>query len=146
VPTYVRTDKCDGCKGQDKTACMYICPHDLMKLDKDGGPTVGRPSQKSMDLFYLASYDLDNFRVFIASPFFHDVYDIEPAYFQKLLSDEVELMQFAFRYLKQVLFGENTIPEKPDALEKRKKRREEIIAKQREQMKKEMERDIDLPE
>ena len=30
MPTFVRTDKCDGCKGQDKTACMYICPHDLM--------------------------------------------------------------------------------------------------------------------
>ena len=39
MPTFVRTDKCDGCKGQDKTACMYICPHDLMKLDKDGAET-----------------------------------------------------------------------------------------------------------
>ena len=35
MPTFVRTEKCDGCKGQDKTACMYICPHNLMKLDKD---------------------------------------------------------------------------------------------------------------
>ena len=42
MPTYVRTDKCDGCKGQDKTACMYICPHDLMALDKDGSAT-GHP-------------------------------------------------------------------------------------------------------
>jgi len=33
MPTFVMTEKCDGCKGQDKTACMYICPHDLMKLD-----------------------------------------------------------------------------------------------------------------
>ena len=48
--------------------------------------------------------------------------------------------------LGQVLFGENTIPEKPDALEKRTKRRQEIIEKQKEQMRKEMERDIDLPE
>ena len=39
VPTYVRTDKCDGCKGQEKTACMYICPHDLMMLDLDGSQT-----------------------------------------------------------------------------------------------------------
>jgi len=118
---------------------------DIILKKRSSGPTVGNPSQKSMDLFYLASYDLDNFRVFIASPFFHDVYDLEPAYFQKLLSDEVELMQFATRYLKQVLFGENTIPEKPDAIEKRKKRREEIIAKQREEMRKEMEKNIDLP-
>lgn len=35
MPAFVITEKCDGCKGQDKTACMYICPNDLMKLDKD---------------------------------------------------------------------------------------------------------------
>ncbi|VAX15727.1 Adenylylsulfate reductase beta-subunit [hydrothermal vent metagenome] len=35
MPTFVISEKCDGCKGQDKTACMYICPHDLMYLDKD---------------------------------------------------------------------------------------------------------------
>ena len=35
MPSFVITEKCDGCKGQDKTACMYICPHDLMKLDMD---------------------------------------------------------------------------------------------------------------
>jgi adenylylsulfate reductase subunit B len=39
MPTYVLTDKCDGCKGQDKAACMYICPDDLMKLDTDGSAT-----------------------------------------------------------------------------------------------------------
>jgi adenylylsulfate reductase subunit B len=39
MPTFVRTEKCDGCKGQDKTACMYICPHDLMHLDRDGSVT-----------------------------------------------------------------------------------------------------------
>lgn len=35
MPSFVMKDKCDGCKGQDKTACMYICPNDLMVLDKD---------------------------------------------------------------------------------------------------------------
>lgn len=33
MPTFVHTEKCDGCKGGDVTACAYICPHDLMKLD-----------------------------------------------------------------------------------------------------------------
>ena len=32
MPSFVITEKCDGCAGQDKTACMYICPHDLMAL------------------------------------------------------------------------------------------------------------------
>ncbi|MBF0344926.1 MAG: adenylyl-sulfate reductase subunit beta [Nitrospirae bacterium] len=35
MPSFVMTEKCDGCKGQEKTACMYICPNDLMKLDRD---------------------------------------------------------------------------------------------------------------
>ena len=36
MPTFVHTDKCDGCKGGQVTACMYICPNDLMKLDEAG--------------------------------------------------------------------------------------------------------------
>ncbi len=39
MPTYVRTDLCDGCEGQDDIACMHICPHDLMRLDRDGSET-----------------------------------------------------------------------------------------------------------
>ena len=35
MPSFVITEKCDGCKAQDKTACQYICPNDLMKLDRD---------------------------------------------------------------------------------------------------------------
>jgi len=33
MPSFVIQEKCDGCKGGDKTACMYICPNDLMVLD-----------------------------------------------------------------------------------------------------------------
>ena len=35
MPSFVIDEKCDGCKGGDKTACMYICPNDLMVLDVD---------------------------------------------------------------------------------------------------------------
>ena len=35
MPTFVYPDKCDGCKGGEKTACMYICPNDLMILDPE---------------------------------------------------------------------------------------------------------------
>ena len=33
MPSFVLVKKCDGCKGQDKTACQYICPNDLMVLN-----------------------------------------------------------------------------------------------------------------
>ncbi len=42
MPAFVRTDKCDGCKDRGEAACVYICPHDLMKLDRDGSVT-GQP-------------------------------------------------------------------------------------------------------
>lgn len=35
MPSFVITEKCDGCKALDKTACQYICPNDLMVLDRD---------------------------------------------------------------------------------------------------------------
>lgn len=34
MPSYVNPEKCDGCKGGEKTACLYICPNDLIMLDE----------------------------------------------------------------------------------------------------------------
>ncbi|HQN18711.1 MAG TPA: adenylyl-sulfate reductase subunit beta [Syntrophobacteraceae bacterium] len=35
MPSYVILERCNGCKGRDRTACTYICPNDLMVLDKE---------------------------------------------------------------------------------------------------------------
>jgi adenylylsulfate reductase subunit B len=35
MPSYVNVEKCDGCKGLDRTACQYVCPNDLMILDPE---------------------------------------------------------------------------------------------------------------
>jgi adenylylsulfate reductase subunit B len=46
MPSFVIPDKCDGCKALDKTACQYICPNDLMVLDKDSMKAYNQdPSQ-----------------------------------------------------------------------------------------------------
>ena len=92
------------------------------------GPTVGRPSQRSFELFFLASYDIDGLRAFVASEGFQKVFDLEPSYYTKLLSDEDELLQFAFRYLRQVLYGEKSIGLKQEALQERSQRYQEKIA------------------
>ena len=42
MPSFVIAEKCDGCKGQDKTACMHICPNDLMVLDKEAMKAFNR--------------------------------------------------------------------------------------------------------
>ncbi|MFC1554584.1 adenylyl-sulfate reductase subunit beta [candidate division KSB1 bacterium] len=42
MPSFVNPEKCDGCKAQDKTACQYICPNDLMVLDRDAMKAFNR--------------------------------------------------------------------------------------------------------
>ena len=118
MPTFVRTDKCDGCKDQDKTACMYICPHDLMTLDKDGSAT---------------GYDMDSFREFIAGDGFRDMFDMNDEECRRLDADEDELLKFSLRFLGQVLFGEMTIPVKDNAREQRISRRSEVWEQRREE-------------
>lgn len=89
------------------------------------GPTIGKPSDRSLQLFFLASYDLDGFRDFISTPSFNEVYELPDEQRETLLRDDIALMRFGFRFLKQSLFGEKTIPERSDAFEKRQARRQE---------------------
>ena len=92
---------------------------DIVLKKRSSGPTVGRPTDRSMQLFDMCSYDIDSFREFIQTPGFREVYDLEDDEFAKLKKDEDFLLNFAMRFLKQVLFGIPTIPMFADAREKR---------------------------
>jgi len=81
----------------------------LILKKKSSGPSIGKPSKRSLQLFFMACYDVDRMREFIVSEGFTQLYDIPADEMQKLLTDDTELMLFGFRFLKQVLFGENTI-------------------------------------
>lgn len=88
---------------------------DIVLKKRSSGPTVGKPSARSLQLFDMCSYDLDNFRDFIAADAFAEVFDVPADEMATLQSDEDKLLVFAMRFLKQVLFGEFTIPVKPRA-------------------------------
>ena len=81
----------------------------LILKKKSAGPSIGKPSKRSLQLFFMACYDTDRFREFVAGEGFTELYDIPADEMKKLLIDDTELMLFGFRFLKQVLFGENTI-------------------------------------
>ncbi|CCO08304.1 adenylyl-sulfate reductase subunit beta [Desulforamulus hydrothermalis] len=51
MPSFVIAEKCDGCKGQDKTACMYICPNDLMVLDKEKMKAYNRDTSQCWECY-----------------------------------------------------------------------------------------------
>lgn len=109
--------------------------HDWRQLilkKRSCGPTVGTPSERSFRFFYMASYNLDAFRRFVASDGFQTSYDIDADTMKTLMDDEVELLRFAQKFLRQVLFGEEFVQEKTDAVEKRVQSKRERDAKMRE--------------
>jgi Fe-S-cluster containining protein len=99
----------------------------LILKKKSSGPTVGKPTPRSLQLFFMACYDLDRFREFVASDSFNDVYDLPADLREKIKSDEIALMEFAFQLMRQVMFNEMSIAFKPDAMEKRLARKQERV-------------------
>ena len=122
----------DHCKGHDEprwlTVREYLEEQGIVEYDENNrhwrdvvlkkrssGPTVGRPSTRSLQLFDMCSYDIDNFRDFFNSRGFDEVFELDADEKQSLSNDEDRLYQFSCRFLKQVLFGEMSIPVKVDA-------------------------------
>lgn len=51
MPSFVITDKCDGCKALDKTACQYICPNDLMVLNRETNKAYNRAPEMCWECY-----------------------------------------------------------------------------------------------
>ncbi len=51
MPSFVNPEKCDGCKALDKTACQYICPNDLMVLNKDSMKAFNREPEMCWECY-----------------------------------------------------------------------------------------------
>jgi len=51
MPSFVNPEKCDGCKALDKTACQYICPNDLMVLDKESMKAYNREPEMCWECY-----------------------------------------------------------------------------------------------
>jgi len=98
----------------------------LILKKKSAGPGVGRPSEMSLQMFFMASYNLDMFRRFVLSESFRRTYKLNDAFYQAVEADDLILMDFAFQFLRQVLFAEKTIEEAEDAWEKRVQERKEV--------------------
>jgi len=112
-----------GCKEYDDRNRDW---YRLILKKKSAGPGVGRPSEMSLQVFFMASYNLDMFRRFVLSESFRRSYKLNNAFFQAVERDDLTLMDFAFQFLRQVLFGEKSIEEVENAWEKRVEERRKI--------------------
>lgn len=66
----------------------------------------------SLQLFFMASYDIDRIRRSVLSDSFQNGYDLGTKVLSKLETDDIALMRFGMHFLKQVLLAEITIPER----------------------------------
>ena len=107
--------------------------YEIILKKRSSGPAVGAPSQRSLQMFDMCSYDMDSFAQFIQSSGFQSVFTVSEEETRMLLEDEEKLLQFSMRFLKQVLYGEMTIPVREKARERRMSERKEVWTARKEE-------------
>jgi len=92
--------------------------------------------QKSLDLFFMVSSNLDMFRDFVFDSNFLDSYEIDPEVIEKIRNDELELLKFSLKWLRFTMFGEGDFKVKEDA-RRRAKERQKAAALEKARLKEE---------
>jgi Fe-S-cluster containining protein len=64
---------------------------------------------RKIQMFFMASYNLDKFRQFVFESRFLQLFEIPSGVIDTMAKEDTELMKFAFEWLKFSLFGINTI-------------------------------------
>ena len=126
----------DHCKGHDEKRSLSIADYrkeqgleeydelargwrQLVLKKKSSGPAIGKPSLRSRQLFFMACYDVDRFREFVFSSSFTNLFELKQDEKDLFATDDIALMQFAFRFLRQVMFGEESISLNAEAAQER---------------------------
>ncbi len=69
-------------------------------------PSNIRLTQKTKNMFFTASYNIDQFRRFVFESSFLDLYDVDKKTVERIQADELELLEFGFQWLRWLLFKE----------------------------------------
>jgi hypothetical protein len=69
-----------------------------------------------LDMYYMASYDLDRFRRFVFESTFLDRFDIELQTIEEIKSDDLALYRFAIQWLEYGLLAQHVMKVKPDVM------------------------------
>jgi Fe-S-cluster containining protein len=105
----------------------------LVLKKKSLGPAVGKPSKRSLQLFFMANYDLDAFRIFISQEGFRKGFDLSEEQWREIDESDEALLEFSYRLMRQVLFGEESIDRRDGAVEERLESRRQRDAEKAEQ-------------
>jgi hypothetical protein len=81
---------------------------------------------RKMQMMFMACYKLESFRRFVATPRFRQTFDLPEEQWQALEDDELSLLEFAFSWLRFAIFGESTLPLRPEVAEARRRELEKV--------------------
>ena len=109
-----------GLEEYDEHGCAW---RQLILKVKSAGPSIGNMSKTSLKFFFMACYDMDRFREFVKSAGFATTYDIDQATMDEMLSDDMALLRFGDRMIRQIMYGEESISLRGNALEQHLARR-----------------------
>jgi Fe-S-cluster containining protein len=84
-------------------------------------------SQKSLDLFFMVSTNLDMFRDFVFNSSFLTAYEIAPDVVEEIKNDELALLKFSLKWLRYAMFGEGDFKVNDEA-KKRARERQKAAA------------------
>jgi len=84
---------------------------EIITSQKSLGPE--KDHNQKIQMFFMASYNLDRFREFVFKSKFFELFDVETDIKERLASDDVSLMKYAFDWLRFSLFGNKTMQVKP---------------------------------
>jgi hypothetical protein len=94
---------------------------DLIVRKRSLPPNI-RLTDKTKNMFFTASYDIDRFRRFVFESSFLSLYNIKKEMVEKIRTDEVALLQFGFKWLKWLLFKDGELKMNEDAVALRKEK------------------------
>lgn len=91
---------------------------DLVVRKRSFPPNV-KLTEESKQLFFLVSYNIDKFRKFVFGSTFLNRYDIDDETIEKIRDDEIALLEFGLKWLRDTLFKEGKFQLKTGADQKK---------------------------
>ncbi len=71
-----------------------------------------RLTEESKQMFFLTSYNIDKFKKFVFESSFLSRYQFDPETVEKIRNDEIALLKFGMKWLKNILFKEEDFKQK----------------------------------
>ncbi|MBF0225397.1 MAG: YkgJ family cysteine cluster protein [Desulfobacterales bacterium] len=76
---------------------------DLIVRKRSFPPNI-KLTDQSKQMFFMASYNIDNFKKFVFESSFLKRYEIEKAILEKINNDEIELLKFGLKWIKWLFY------------------------------------------